>query len=115
MEDHNTATFPSKKLVICPIFCPRSFFKLSNLAYSLHSGIFYAPLTSYVTFVYDMVIQIFTLKRTLWLMSCHFPYGCRYYNLDAYYQRKMEKDLKKGIAKGTASERTVFNDEEQRR
>lgn len=45
----------------------------------------------------------------------HFPYRCRYYNLDAYYQRKIEKEMKKGIAKVTASERTVFNDEEQRR
>ncbi|KAG6755294.1 hypothetical protein POTOM_041113 [Populus tomentosa] len=39
----------------------------------------------------------------------------KYYNLDAYYQHKMEKELKKGFKKVTASERTVFNDEEQRR
>ncbi|KAK6157400.1 hypothetical protein DH2020_011648 [Rehmannia glutinosa] len=38
-----------------------------------------------------------------------------YYNLDAYYQRKMEKEMKKGFAKLGESERTVFNDEEQRR
>lgn len=41
--------------------------------------------------------------------------GFRYYNLDAYYQHKMEKELKKGFKKVIASERTVFNDEEQRR
>ncbi|KAI3457470.1 hypothetical protein Pfo_014133 [Paulownia fortunei] len=39
----------------------------------------------------------------------------KYYNLDAYYQRKMEKKWKKGFAKLAESERTVFNDEEQRR
>ncbi|XP_020964801.1 nucleolar protein 58 isoform X2 [Arachis ipaensis] len=39
----------------------------------------------------------------------------KYYNLDAYYRRQMEKDMKKGIKKVRASERTVFNDEEQRR
>lgn len=39
----------------------------------------------------------------------------KYYNLDAYYQHKMEKELKKGFKKVMASERTVFNDEEQRR
>jgi hypothetical protein len=40
---------------------------------------------------------------------------CRYYNLDAYYRRQMEKDLKKGFKKIVQKERTVFNDEEQRR
>ncbi|GER43090.1 nucleic acid binding protein [Striga asiatica] len=39
----------------------------------------------------------------------------KYYNLDAYYQRKMEKEMKKGYTKAVESERTVFNDEEQRR
>ncbi|KAJ4845486.1 hypothetical protein Tsubulata_015641 [Turnera subulata] len=39
----------------------------------------------------------------------------KYYNLDAYYQRQMEKETKKGVRKVLASERTVFNDEEQRR
>ncbi|KAI3466122.1 hypothetical protein Pfo_022785 [Paulownia fortunei] len=39
----------------------------------------------------------------------------KYYNLDAYYRRKMEKETKKGFAKVLESERTVFNDEEQRR
>ncbi|XP_018850353.1 RNA-binding protein 25 [Juglans regia] len=39
----------------------------------------------------------------------------KYYNLDAYYRHKMEKDQKKGIKKFLQSERTVFNDEEQRR
>nr|GMC92380.1 DEAD-box ATP-dependent RNA helicase 42 [Ipomoea batatas] len=38
-----------------------------------------------------------------------------YYNLDAYYQRQMEKEMKKGPDKTLDTERTVFNDEEQRR
>nr|GMD90176.1 DEAD-box ATP-dependent RNA helicase 42 [Ipomoea batatas] len=38
-----------------------------------------------------------------------------YYNLDAYYQRQMEKEMKKGPDKALDTERTVFNDEEQRR
>ena len=41
--------------------------------------------------------------------------GCRYYNIDAYYRRKMEKEIKKGSKKAPETERTVFNDEEQRR
>ncbi|CAK8535135.1 unnamed protein product [Lathyrus sativus] len=39
----------------------------------------------------------------------------KYYSLDAYYRRQMEKEMKKGIKKVKAKERTVFNDEEQRR
>lgn len=39
----------------------------------------------------------------------------KYYNLDAYYQRKIQKDMKKGHKKVLAGERTVFDDEEQRR
>ncbi|KAK7272526.1 hypothetical protein RJT34_29179 [Clitoria ternatea] len=39
----------------------------------------------------------------------------KYYNLDAYYRRQMEKEMKKGFKKVQATERTVFNDEEQRR
>ncbi|XP_004487694.1 uncharacterized protein [Cicer arietinum] len=39
----------------------------------------------------------------------------KYYSLDAYYRRQMEKEMKKGIKKVQAKERTVFNDEEQRR
>uniref|UniRef100_A0A2P2MNE2 Nucleic acid binding protein n=1 Tax=Rhizophora mucronata TaxID=61149 RepID=A0A2P2MNE2_RHIMU len=39
----------------------------------------------------------------------------KYYNLDAYYRRKMEKEMKKGIKKVLKTERTVFNDEELRR
>lgn len=39
----------------------------------------------------------------------------KYYNLDAYYQHKMLKDMKKGHKKILAGERTVFDDEEQRR
>ncbi|KAK7830564.1 hypothetical protein CFP56_028091 [Quercus suber] len=39
----------------------------------------------------------------------------KYYNLDAYYRRKMEKDLMKGFKKVQQKERTIFDDEEQRR
>ncbi|XP_075098294.1 uncharacterized protein LOC107821097 isoform X2 [Nicotiana tabacum] len=39
----------------------------------------------------------------------------KYYNLDAYYRRKMEKENKRGIKKVVDTERTVFDDEEQRR
>ncbi|KAK8691279.1 hypothetical protein V6N13_074794 [Hibiscus sabdariffa] len=39
----------------------------------------------------------------------------KYYNLDAYYKRQMEKESKKGVKKVLQAERTVFNDEEQRR
>lgn len=39
----------------------------------------------------------------------------RYYSLDAYYKRQMEKENKKGVKKVLQAERTVFNDEEQRR
>ncbi|KAM0029059.1 hypothetical protein Hdeb2414_s0018g00521421 [Helianthus debilis subsp. tardiflorus] len=39
----------------------------------------------------------------------------KYYNLDAYHQRQIEKAMKKGSMKATKSERVVFNDEEQRR
>ncbi|KAJ0801674.1 hypothetical protein HanPI659440_Chr03g0119861 [Helianthus annuus] len=39
----------------------------------------------------------------------------KYYNLDAYHQRQIEKAMKKGSTKATKSERVVFNDEEQRR
>lgn len=39
----------------------------------------------------------------------------KYYDLDAYHRRQMEKEIKKGFKKVLDSERTVFNDEEQRR
>lgn len=39
----------------------------------------------------------------------------KYYNLDAYHRRQMEKEMKRGFKKVAAAERTVFNDEEQRR
>lgn len=39
----------------------------------------------------------------------------KYYSLDAYYRRQMEKEMKKGYKKIQPKERTVFNDEEQRR
>ncbi|TVU15105.1 hypothetical protein EJB05_38607 [Eragrostis curvula] len=38
----------------------------------------------------------------------------KYYNLDAYHRKMMEKEQKKGI-KTMITERTIFNDEEQRR
>ncbi|KAL0750085.1 hypothetical protein Bca101_032088 [Brassica carinata] len=38
-----------------------------------------------------------------------------YYDIDGYYRRKLEKEMKKGLKKAGKSERTVFNDEEQRR
>ena len=41
--------------------------------------------------------------------------GCRYYDLDAYFKRQMEKEMKRGFKKVQETERTVFNDEEQRR
>ncbi|CAO2833408.1 unnamed protein product [Amaranthus hypochondriacus] len=39
----------------------------------------------------------------------------KYYDLDAYHSRKVEKEMKKGFKKVVKSERTVFDDEEQRR
>ncbi|PQM34920.1 hypothetical protein Pyn_32224 [Prunus yedoensis var. nudiflora] len=39
----------------------------------------------------------------------------KYYSLDAYYRRKLEKEIKRGYKKAGQTERTVFNDEEQRR
>lgn len=39
----------------------------------------------------------------------------KYYNLDAYYKRQMEKENKKGMKKVVHTEMTVFNDEEIRR
>lgn len=39
----------------------------------------------------------------------------KYYNLDAYYKRKMEKEIKHGFKKVRHTERTEFNDEEMRR
>ncbi|RDX67325.1 hypothetical protein CR513_53817, partial [Mucuna pruriens] len=39
----------------------------------------------------------------------------KYYNLDAYYRRQMDKEMRKGFKKVQAKERTIFNDEEQRR
>ncbi|KAL5994491.1 hypothetical protein ACLOJK_024543 [Asimina triloba] len=39
----------------------------------------------------------------------------KYYDLDAYHQRKMAKEMKRGLKKFQETERTVFNDEEQRR
>ncbi|CAH2070051.1 unnamed protein product [Thlaspi arvense] len=39
----------------------------------------------------------------------------KYYDIDGYYRRKLEKEMKKGLKKAGQNERTVFNDEEQRR
>ncbi|KAF5175810.1 nucleic acid-binding protein [Thalictrum thalictroides] len=38
----------------------------------------------------------------------------KYYNMDDYHRRKMEKQMKKG-SKILETERIIFNDEEQRR
>ncbi|KAK9268656.1 hypothetical protein L1049_000413 [Liquidambar formosana] len=39
----------------------------------------------------------------------------KYYDLDAYHRHKIEKEMKKGFKKLPETERTIFNDEEQRR
>ncbi|KMS97972.1 hypothetical protein BVRB_4g096910 [Beta vulgaris subsp. vulgaris] len=39
----------------------------------------------------------------------------KYYDLDAYHRHQLEKEMKKGFKKVGETERTVFNDEEQRR
>ncbi|KAF7822728.1 DEAD-box ATP-dependent RNA helicase 42 [Senna tora] len=39
----------------------------------------------------------------------------KYYNLDAYHRHQIEKEMKRGFKKVMTKERTVFNDEEQRR
>nr|GEY05591.1 vicilin-like seed storage protein At2g18540 [Tanacetum cinerariifolium] len=39
----------------------------------------------------------------------------KYYSLDAYHRREIEKAMKKGTVKASKSERVVFDDEEQRR
>lgn len=39
----------------------------------------------------------------------------KYYDLDLYHRRKMMKEIEKGTRKAIQAERTVFNDEEQRR
>ncbi|XP_073156292.1 uncharacterized protein [Henckelia pumila] len=39
----------------------------------------------------------------------------KYYDIDAYYLAKMKKEEKRGYSKVQDTERTVFNDEEQRR
>ncbi|OVA00588.1 hypothetical protein BVC80_9087g87 [Macleaya cordata] len=39
----------------------------------------------------------------------------KYYSLDAYHRRQIEKEMKKGYKRVQQKERTVFNDEEQRR
>ncbi|WOL10135.1 hypothetical protein Cni_G18889 [Canna indica] len=39
----------------------------------------------------------------------------KYYDLDAYHRRQMEKEMRKGLKKIQQAERTVFDDEEQRR
>jgi hypothetical protein len=50
----------------------------------------------------------------IWVDKWFYVCG-RYYSLDAYYRRQMEKEMKKGFKQVKAKERTVFNDEEQRR
>ncbi|KAF5728319.1 DEAD-box ATP-dependent RNA helicase 42 [Tripterygium wilfordii] len=39
----------------------------------------------------------------------------KYYNLDAHFRHKLEKEIKKGPKKSVETERTIFDDEEQRR
>ncbi|KAG8044556.1 hypothetical protein GUJ93_ZPchr0062g7136 [Zizania palustris] len=39
----------------------------------------------------------------------------KYYDLDAYHHRMVEKERKKGLKNAVGTERTIFNDEEQRR
>lgn len=39
----------------------------------------------------------------------------KYYDLDAYHRRKMIKEMEKGVRKAMQKERTVFNDEDERR
>lgn len=166
MEDHNTATFPSKKLVIFPsklvlacklqvytldassvfpsiFLCPRYYFKIwddplcialmeilcdsVNLldmsfaacffiwshVFKSHWRVFSACSRWFISQMgsgIDLSFQYLFWSQH-WLISC----GCRYYSLDAYHNRKMEKEIKKGMAKVLESERTIFNDEEQRR
>ncbi|KAL4563987.1 hypothetical protein LXL04_028036 [Taraxacum kok-saghyz] len=43
-----------------------------------------------------------------------FPHK-KYYSLDAYHRKKIEKAMKKGSTKATKTERVVFDDEEQHR
>lgn len=43
-----------------------------------------------------------------------FPHK-KYYSLDNYHRKKIEKAMKKGSTKASKSERVVFDDEEQRR
>lgn len=45
----------------------------------------------------------------------HLVHCFRYYNLDAYHRHQMEKEMKRGPRKIQKTERTIFNDEEQRR
>lgn len=47
--------------------------------------------------------------------SFHLVHCFRYYNLDAYHRHQMEKEMKRGPRKVRETERTVFDDEEQRR
>ncbi|KAH9325267.1 hypothetical protein KI387_005445, partial [Taxus chinensis] len=39
----------------------------------------------------------------------------KYYDLDAYHRRKLMKEIEKGARKAMQTERTVFNDEDERR
>lgn len=47
--------------------------------------------------------------------SFHLVHCFRYYSLDAYHRHQMEKEMKRGPRKVRETERTVFDDEEQRR
>lgn len=67
---------------------------------------------SYGSIIFFLWLEI----MNLWMMYCtFFLHTCRYYDLDAYYRRQIEKEMKKGIKNVVKTERTVFNDEELRR
>lgn len=81
-------------------------FNLREVFYSFIGGILYSHM------------QVWLFSGPVRISSCitdYCSYAYRYYSLDAYYKRKLEKEMKKGFAKVVDSERTVFNDEEQRR
>lgn len=73
-----------------------------------------------------MMFQEVNFRHLSSCLSCGFPdclskqfspwcVSIRYYNLDAYHRHEIEKEIKKGKKKVQKEERTVFNDEEQRR
>ncbi len=59
--------------------------------------------------------HLYRILRVSWIYVCYT--WCRYYNIDIYHRRKMTKMHVKGMKKlaKKQSERTEFNDEEQKR